>query len=321
MAKLIASRFKNKYCMEDRQSFPFCYLLVGIPFIFFLIFWVYVNISSIFISFQDFRGNFTLQNFKDVFTAFVDKDIYGWNLSQIMWRTFRLWLYVNLLCLLPIALSSYVLYKKIWGHYVFRVIFMIPTVISGIVFTLITKNMVALNGPVIMLLNKLGWETPMEVQITGSLLTAPDTSFVTIVLINLIPHLVGFNIIIQGAFARLPEELFEVGRLEGMGFFREFFTVSLPLIWPTLTVSLISLLATMFTVEGGVFIYTKGAYNTGTMGFYLYWLTLKLSEAAGVETVNYGYPAAIGLVITCITVPIVLICKKLMGKFQETIEY
>lgn len=295
--------------------------MVGIPFLFFLVFWVYVNFSSVVIAFQDDFGKFTFQNFSDVFNAFGDKDMYGWNLGAILWRTVRLWFYVNLLCVLPSLFSTYVLYKKIPGHYVFRVIFMIPTVLAGIVWAMIMKNMVSVGGPILLLAEAFGIEIPYEISVTGSLLASSQTAYITIVIINLIPHIIGFNMIISGAYARIPQELFEVGKLEGVNFVREFFAVSMPMVWPTIVVAMISNLSTIFTLEGNVFLYTMGNYETGTMGFYIYYLTYKIAGTADTGFVSYGYPAAIGLTITCFTIPVVLFGKYVLEKMVETVEY
>lgn len=317
----VGELLRKKYNQEDRKAFPFCYVMVGIPFLFFLVFWVYVNFSSVVIAFQDDFGKFTFQNFSDVFNAFADKDMYGWNLGAVLWRTVRLWFYVNLLCVLPSLFSTYVLYKKIPGHYVFRVIFMIPTVLAGIVWAMIMKNMVSVGGPILLLAEAFGIEIPYEISVTGSLLASSQTAYITIVIINLIPHIIGFNMIISGAYARIPQELFEVGKLEGVNFVREFFAVSMPMVWPTIVVAMISNLSTIFTLEGNVFLYTMGNYETGTMGFYIYYLTYRIAGNADTGFVSYGYPAAIGLTITCFTIPVVLFGKYVLEKMVETVEY
>ncbi len=310
---------KSKYNQEDRKAFVFCYVMIGIPFLFFLAFWVYVNADSILTAFRDETGALSMKNFEEIWIGFVDKDGFGWNLGEILWRTVKLWFFVNFLCIVPSLISTYVLYKEIPGHYIFRIIFMIPTVLAGIVWTMIMKYMVMLNGPVLDVLGWFGFEPSFELSVTGTLLATNDTAYVTILLLNMIPHIIGFNMIISGAYARIPGDLFEVGRLDGIGFMREFFTVSLPLIWPTLIITLISNFSTVFTLEGGVFLYTRGHFNTATMGFYIYELTFRLADGGG--TGYYGYPAAIGFVVTCMTIPIVLFGKLFLERLVEQVEY
>ncbi len=311
---------KQRYNFEDRNAFMFCYVMIGLPLIFFIVFWVYVNIDSILLAFKDANGVFTFGNFKTVFDAFGGLDMYGWNLADTLGRTVLMWFCVNILCVLPSMLSSYILYKRIWGAFVFRIIFMIPTILAGIVWVMVMKHMVGFGGPVMKVMEGMGVPIPLEAQYNG-LLGSKESAFITILVINIFPKIIGFNIIITGAYARIPEQLFEVGKLEGFGFIKEFFKVSVPLIWSTVVVAMITNFATICTFEGGVFLYTKGNYDTATMGFYIYYMTYMISGSADVMTPFYGYPAAVGVVLTCITVPIVLFGKYILERAVETVEY
>ena len=96
-------------------------------------------------------------------------------------------------------------------------------------------------------------------------------------------------------------------------------TISLPLIWPTFVVCLIGNLSKIFIYDGNVFLYTMGKNETATMGFYLYNLTYVISKDSG--NVFYGYPAALGLFLTFITLPIVLFGKFVLERAIEPVEY
>ncbi len=311
---------RHKYSFEERNAFLFCYVMVGLPFLFFLVFWVYINFSSISLAFQDANGNFTFENFKTVFDAFRTEDMYGWNLGKVLGRTILLWFLVDVVCVIPSMLTSYVLYKKIWGAPIFRVILMIPSILAGIVWVMVMKNMVGLGGPVITFLQKFGVEFSQDVLESG-LLGSTETAFTTLVFLNIFPHIISLNLIIAGAYARIPTELFEVGRLEGVNFIKEFFIVAVPLVWPTVVVSMITNLATIFTFDGSVFLYTMGARETATMGFYIYYMTYQIAGSADYMNPFYGYPAAMGVTLTCITVPMVLFGKFFLEKLIEPVEY
>ena len=322
----LSERLKKNYSLEDRHAIPFALIMIGIPFVAFLIFWVYVNFSSILLAFQDDYGHFTLDNIIQVFKTFTGEveekyieSVPKQSLGTILGRTFLLWFLVNVVCVLPSMISSYVLFKKIIGHYVFRMIFMIPSILAGIIWVSIMKKMVDPSGPVIAIGQAIGINFSDEV-LTSGLLVSLKTSFKTIVVFNVLPHIVGFNIIISGAYARIPGELFEVGRLEGLGFIQEFFRVSVPLVWPTVVVCMIGNFASVFTFDGQVYLYTELQYNSGTIGSYLYLLTASISES-NQQVNSYGYPAAVGVVLTAMTVPVVLIGKYILEKAVETVEY
>lgn len=309
------------YNFEDRKAFVFCYIMIGIPFAFFILFWVSINFSSFTLAFQDMNGDPTWQNFADVFKGFKTKDVYiQQNLTQVLFRTLAMWFSIYILCLIPSLFSSYILYKKMPGHYIFRVIFMIPTILAGLVWIMIMKYMVGVGGPVMELANKMGIKLSLEVQQKG-LLGSTATAFPTILIISVLPHIIGFNMVITGAYARIPIELFEVGKLEGLGFIREFFVISLPLVWPTLTTLMLANFASMFTFDGNIFLYTKGGYETATMGFYIFELTRRISDTADTVTVQYGYPAAIGMTLTFITIPVVFLGRFVLEKAIPTVEY
>lgn len=314
------SLLKQKYNFEDRNAFVFCYIMVGLPLVSFCLFWVYTNFSSIMLAFQDPQGNYTFNNFKTVFNAFIHEDMYGWNLTDILGRTVHLWFWIYVACVLPGMFSSYILYKKMPGHYIFRVIFMIPSILGGMVWVIIMKYLVAVGGPVEMIAGKLGIELPLEVKTYG-LLYSKETAWPTIMIINILPHVIGFNMIITGAYARIPEQLFEVGKLEGLTFISEFFRVAVPLVWQTVIVCMITNFAVMFTFDGNVFLYTQGTNETGTMGFYLYYLTWQLAGSADTMNAFYGYPAAIGVTLTFMTVPVVLLGKYGLEKAFPPVEY
>lgn len=73
--------------------------------------------------------------------------------------------------------------------------------------------------------------------------------------------------------------------------------------------------------EGNVFLYTngEGGYGLDTMGFYIQYLVYRLSVTSS-DKLPYGYPAAIGLFITVITLPIVLIGRKGLEKLVDAVE-
>lgn len=318
--KGLKGKIKSKYSAEDRKAFGFCYLLLLIPVLQFAVFWLYVNLDSIMLAFRDGSGNFTLQNFKSVWTAFVDKDQYGFNLGSVLGRTVLLWTSVNVICTPLIMFSTYVLFKKIFGHYVFRTVFAIPGILGAIIWTRLMSFIVSANGPIISLAVKYDWGLPSDV-IHNGLIATKATAFPTLLAINIVPNLVACNIILTGAFSRIPPEVFESARIDGASFIKVFFRISIPLAWPTIVVNFVSALATVFTADGNVFLYTMGNYDTATMGFYLYYMVYRISDSANANNSVYGYPAAVGLVLTLMTLPVILVSKHFMEKFNKDVEY
>ena len=313
-------KIRLRYNIEDRKAFVFCYIMIGLPFLSFLVFWLYVNIDSILLSFQDYQGNFTWENFNKVFSAFThDTDHLGnEGVGIMLGRSLLVW-FLGKLVVIPSILSTYILYKKIPGHYIFRTIYMVPGVLGGVVWTMIMKQLVGVGGPIMTIAQDLGIEIAPHILNTG-LLYSDETAFTTLMVLQLLPGFFGFNFVVSGAFSRIPEDLFEVGRLDGVGFIREFFTISIPLIWGTLVVMITGWFASLFLSDNGSFLYTNGKYGTACMGYYMFILQKGIADEGGNPGL-LGYPAALGLCFTIITVPTVLIGRRIMESFYVDVAY
>ena len=315
----LAEKIKKNYSRLERRDFLFVYLLVAFPVIQFLIFWFYVNASSIALAFQDNMGGFTLANFKMVYQGFVETDMLGVNLGKSLLRSFILWI-VGEGLIFPITLiTTYVLTKKIAGHYVFRVIYYVPGLMGAIIWTLLIKEMVSYSGPITKLLVGLGADIPFGAQKNG-LLRHEDTAFSTLLLVRSIMGIVGNNAVLTGAYTRVPDELFESAELDGAGFFTQMFKIAIPCIWSTICTLLTFAFCSIFTCDYNVWLFTDGSggYETSTIGFQLFNLTYRLSTGTG--STGYGYPAALGFTLTMMTLPIVLIGKMILEKASDNVE-
>ncbi len=316
----MVKRRKSSYSKYEKKDFLFIYLLIALPVLQFAIFWFYVNLSSFSLAFQDNLGNFTWGNFEDVWHGMTVPDEYGTSILTMIGRSFALWFISNAV-VFPIALcTTYVLFRKVLGHYFFRVIYILPSLIGGVVWIATMKQVLSNSGAVVYILKNCGAELSFSVLSDGLLFDA-STAFPTLCFTTFLFGIAGGNAVVTGAYSRIPEELFEVGKLDGVGFWREFFSVCLPCIWPTVSTLLTFQLCGIFIGEGNVFLYTNGSggYGLDTMGFYIQYLVVKLSENS-VAKAPYGYPAAIGMVLTVITLPIVLVGRNVLEKLVDAVE-
>ena len=142
----------------------------------------------------------------------------------------------------------------------------------------------------------------------------------TLILVRSVMGVVGNNAVLTGAYTRVPDELFESAELDGAGFFTQMFGIAIPCIWSTICTLLTFALCSVFTCDYNVWLFTDGTggYGTSTIGFQLYNLTYRLST--GIGSTGYGYPAALGVTLTVLTLPIVLIGKYLLEKASENVE-
>jgi len=312
--------FLNKYSKFEKQKFPFVYLLIAFPVLQFLVFWVYVNASSIATSFLDANASFTLNNFKDVWKALVDVDNYGFNLWDSLKRTWIIW-GMGFFVLFPIGvLTTYILARKIPGHYVFRIAYIIPGMMGAVMWTSLIQYLVQYDGPITVLLKQMGVQLPVLAEKNG-LFGAEETAFFTIICIQVIMGLVSNNAVLTGAFTRVPDEIFESAEIDGAGFWKTFFKIAVPCVWPTIATLLTFSLCSVMTADYNIFLYSNGTGQPGmsTVGFLLYNITYQISLRGG-GLGSYGYPAALGLFLTIITLPVVLFGKKAIDSVYKGVQ-
>lgn len=290
---------------KKRGQLIFLICMLALPVAQWLIFWLYVNIQSIALAFQDPHGAFTWGNFTlfwEELHATTGKTIGVAVLNTLIYFA------VGILIQLPGALLiSYFLYKKIWFNKAFRVIFYLPAIISGVVMVAAYRSLVDPGGPLEALVELCGGHLPPE-----GLLANSNTATGMIVLFVIWTGFGGNMLLFGGAMARVPIDVLEAARLEGCGPFRELVQIILPLIWPTICTVLIFTFTGIVNSSGPILLFTNGDYETTTINF---WIFLKVygqqGSGAGGE---FGIVSATGLCFTLITVPIILIVRWALEK-------
>lgn len=312
----------GKYSGFEKRKFPFVYAFIAFPVLQFLIFWVYVNFSSITLSFIDGEGDPTFENFRMVFRALKSAQDYnhGFNLWDVIKRSLFLW-GLDFFILFPIGVTTtYVLYRRIPGHYVFRLCYIIPSLMGAVMWSQLICYLVQYDGALTELVKLLGVELPKGALYNG-LFGSAETAFPTIVSIKIVMGLVGNNAVLTGAFTRVPDEIYESARLDGAGFWTCYLKIAVPCVWSTIATLMTFSLCSFVTADYNVFLFTGGNGNndTATIGFLLYKITLGLSQSSGGKP-YYGYPAALGVFLTCITLPVVLIGRKVIDSIFVDVE-
>lgn len=297
-----------------RKGMPvFIISMLAIPVAWFIIFYVVVNFNSIILAFRSLDGvsstgapiyKWGFDNFAKFFEAFaLDTD----DVQLSLWNTLK-YFALNVLCILPLTyFFAYFMYKKIWGHKLFRVLFYMPSILSAVTMTTLYKNILGGYGPV-----DEFWK-----MLTGNPIPAFFTSYelgTPVIMVYQVWVGFGVNMILyQGAMGRLPEEIIEAGKLDGISWWRELFQVVTPMVWGTLSTTLILAFTGLFNSSGPILLLTNGAFHTSTINFFIFNQVYRYSE--------YAYPAAIGLFFTVVSMPIVFGFRALMNKLDPKVEY
>jgi len=285
-----------------------------LPLLQLLIFYFVVNANSILLAFQQYdidTATFKwagLANFKQLFYNLSlegDPLVVGFKNSLLLYAVS---LVVGVSCAL---LFSFYIYKKQFMSEFFRVVLFLPQILSTVVMVIIFKYFTDSAIPEY-------FKQFFGVRITG-VLSQNSTRWGAIIFFNIWVSF-GTNVLMYtSAMSRIPQEITEYASLDGVSTFREFFYITLPLIYSTITAFLIIGITTIFTSQAALYEFFGGAtlsdQNLYTIGFYLFYYVLK-SEGFN----NYAYASAAGIIATFIAAPLTLGFRALLEKFDPSTE-
>lgn len=299
---------KKKMNKTDALFILFC---VAIPVINWVVFYIYTNFSSITMAFTDNAGAISLDNFVRFFNEFkLETSDIRIALKNTM-LTFAI-LFVTF----PFkVLVSYFIYKKIPFYSFYRIVFFIPVIIFSVAIATVFVQMVGVGSPIAEGVQKL-----LKLDNVPELLA--DTKFANAtILLNLIwLSFPGDLVIWGGAFARIPEDVLESARIDGVTWWGEFTKIIVPLVWPTVALQMVLLFCGIFGATGNVFLLTAGEYGTHTINSWMY-VTLYRNSGSMYTSNVYNYMSAVGIIITVIAITISMLIRKWTDKVFEEVEY
>ncbi len=289
-----------------KKGVAFCYIMLSLSILHFIVFWLCVNVSSIKIAFtiRDGTGQekFSLENFKMFFIDVTNP--HGTIVSAI--KNTVLYFLMDMFKRILGFVVAYFFYKKIWGSKAFRIIFYLPSLLSDLIIVTLFKKFISTGGPLYnILMDLFDYELPV-------LLGSPKTATATILFYVLWSGFGTTMLIFVGVMNRIPEEIIEAGKIDGCTWSKEFTKIVIPLAWETLYTMLVLGMAGIIMASGPVMVFTGGAFDTYTLSYWIF---------AQTKSGSYNYPAAIGLLMTVITIPITFISRWVMSKFNSDITY
>ena len=285
----MSSRQKSR----ARINRVFIITMLFIPIVHWLIFCLGVNANSILMAFQIPTGEWSMQSMEDAFRSFSDTD----SNVRIAIKNTLIYFTKDILMMAWHIIISYFFFKKIRFYRGFQILFYIPGIVSGVAIASMFSNFVAPDGPIGLLMAKMGIDPVPQ------LLANSDYATGTIVFYTIWLGWAGNMLLFGGAMARIPTEILESARLDGINIFQEIVYMVIPLIWPTMSTLLILSLTGIFGAGGPILLFTKGLYKTTTIGYWIF-DKVKFSGAAA-----YNEVSAVGLILTVVGVPVILFFK------------
>ncbi len=305
----------------------------------FIVFWLYINVDTVVSTFdvpKEFKevyGSFYYYKtiFEDVFLGAnaAYKGAFGHTMIAML---------INVI-IFPLALiTAYAFYKRVYGEKFFRVVFYLPSIIAITTLAMCFRSLFLevgvtldgkdymVRGPISSLMRVLGYKGDISLTVTDTPGTfAYDNIWTLIILFSVFIGL-GTNVVLMcGAMMRIPVDVTEALRIEGCGFFKEMFCVTIPMIMSTITTWLIMIVTSVFGFSiapmllAGLTPANAGSIaRTNTIPLIIY---VNICSAKGDPGEITKQMQALGVIFSLMIMPIVLITRWLCEKFTPDISY
>lgn len=288
---------------KNKGDILFYSLILLIPVIQIAIFYFGVNFQSFLMSFQSYstKDNLFYWDAGANISNFIAevKEVTFW----IMVRdSFVVWICTQLAGTVFALFFSYYIYKRRTLFKFFKFILFLPSIIPGLLLVLIFQYF-------------MNSAMPTFLHIDEGLLTHSGSYFWIITAYTVWLSFGSQVLIYSGAMDQIPVEMLEAGKIDGVSPFREFISLVIPYIVPTIATFVIAGVATIFTNQNNLYSFF-GDYVIGvdkTIGYYLYHLVS--SSASGMS--KYCYASFLGLVSTFVAVPLTFIVRKVLSRWGD----
>ena len=254
-------------------------LILSLPWLVtFILFWLFPLLYSLIMGFSDYR------------LLATDFDWIGWsnyrelltddNFLSALKNTF-----VFVLGTIPvttvIALALALLVSRSFrGRGLFRAGFFLPSVTSMVVIALIFTNLYQRGGYVALLARFAGLSPPEH-----GFLFDQGTALYSIMAMDVWMSVGYYMLIFLAGLKAIPDELYEAAELNGAGWWRRFWSITLPLLRPVALFIIVINSIKSFQVFVEIFVMTKGKFDTSTAVYFIY--------EQGLQTqFRFGYASA-----------------------------
>ncbi|MBO4594100.1 MAG: sugar ABC transporter permease [Clostridia bacterium] len=300
------SKFKNIFKGRKFKRNAFYVLMMTFPVVHFIIFYIVVNFNSFFLAFREYTlsdGTMTWQySLKHFQTIFYELTHSPQNITMgYMFRNSFLVFAFEILIIVPLSIIfSFYIYKKLPFAKLFKVIIFIPSIITVLALAIVYNATVNNVLPSVFGCEKFLLEL------------YPDRVFGALMVFTLMISF-GVNIIMYtSTMSSIDQSLVEAAKIDGAGLGKEFFNITLPACYSTISVFIVVSIAGMFVNQ----LHAHAFFGSGlevklrTVGYFLFVETLK----AGTSITQYGYLSAWGLLLSAIVIPLTFTVRWVLKK-------
>ena len=304
-------KMKGKgYYSQKIKSGLFIFSIMFIPLTIWSVFFFGVNFKSILFSFQkiDIYGNVSyvgLVNYSD-FLGSIFGD--GSLVIKSLLNSIKWW-GINVIISTPLYMAfAYYVFLNFRGSKFFRICAMIPTMISGLIFSLLFQK--TLSTSVSFVLTSSGHESI-------NFFTDPDWALPVNIFYCLWSGMTSALIIIPNAMKNATPEIIEASEIDGANVYTKFWYIVLPAMMPAQIATWITGIAGLFMASYNLitFYMYDAPESLWTLGYYF---TVKVMTSS--NQVDYPAMASAGFCPTIFASVVTLVSKHFLLKWQEHFE-
>ena len=291
-----------------RDWLPFYVIMAAFPVAQFVVFYLGVNVNMITKAFSAYdmdTGAYVfngIENFRKLFFELKSNPVYGISLKNSLIAYL-----VTTGVSLPLSLlMSYYIFKKGLGHKLFRSLLFLPSIISPMVLSTIFRIITDKVYP------ELVFQFTGE-YVPGLLMGESKTVFMLACFYTIWTSFGVTTMMYRGAMDGVTPSIMEAASLDGAGEFVQFYKIILPMIFPTVSVFLLTGIAGLFMNQ--ISLYNIFSSNLGdqmvkTFGYQFFLETSKATLS------DYPRLTAIGLLLSAVTIPVVFGLRRLFNKLD-----
>lgn len=203
--------------------------------------------------------------------------------------------------------------KALKGRDLYRAIVFLPYVLGVTVCCFTWVLMMGMDGPIMTALQSIGIES--------SLLGSKKHAFAIVIFIQIWMN-AGYSMVLNLAgLQSIPLELYEAAEIDGAGKVAQFFRITIPLLWSTLSINiLLAIIGSLGTVQT-ILLTTGGVNNTSTLAMRIYADAFGIGVSQTTTTPQtQGYAAAQAIVLFVIVAFFAIFTFNALRKKEATYE-
>lgn len=293
---------------RKRNDILFFALCVLPPLLLYMVFYIYPTLNTFWLSLFEYSGiggamTFVgLENF-----AYILKDEH---LLKSFGNNLILMLFVPFPTLIIALGSAAALSRKdLKERNFYRTVFFFPSILSFVVVAIVWYFIYSPNSGLLNnCLNALGLKA-LALPWLGDSRTALGA-----IIVVLIWQAFGYYMVMYIAgIDSIPQELYEAAEVDGASPFKQFYKITIPLLWPVIRITLVFMIGGTITISFLVAnVLTAGGPNFATD------TALNQMYRQGTINANYGYAMAIAVVVFLFSMILSMISNRLTNREEKT---